>query len=69
MEPLSDFGEECREAFVNHVLTLQAIDPHAWAQRNQNAKKRAMIYARIDDVLDTYNDWLEVAEFERELAS
>jgi hypothetical protein len=65
----TDFAEECREAFLNHTVTLRSIDPNAWAQRNANAKKRANILARIDDVLDTYLDWLEVETFDRELAS
>jgi len=69
MATTSDFGEECREAFVNHVVTLRGIDVNAWGNRNANAKKRAMILGRIDDVLDTYLDWLEVEAFDRELAS
>lgn len=67
--PATDFAAECREAFDNHVLTLRGIDLNAWAQRNQNAKKRATLLRRIDDVLDTYLDWLEVEAFDRELAS
>lgn len=67
--PPSDFRQECHEAFLNHVVTLQSLRMNEPGQRNQAAKRRAAILSYIDDILDAANDWAEVEAFDRELAS
>lgn len=67
--PPTDFAAECREAFVNHCLTLRSLRLDVPGQRNQAAKRRAAILGYIDDILDAANDWAEVEAFDRELAS
>lgn len=62
----SDFGQECRDALLNHWTELQKIDPAEPGRRNANATRRAEILTYIDAVLETYHDWREIEPFDQD---